>query len=338
VTRLKAQPETPGVASVVVVNYRGADDTCTALAALRDVNWPREQLEVIVVDNASGDGSVERIAKEFPDVRALALEENRGFAAGCNAGAQAATGEIIAFLNNDARPDPEWVSAAAAVLARDGSVACVASKVLDWDGELVDFVDAGLGFYGHGFKLHAGEPDSPAYDREADVLFASGAAMVVRASTFREVGGFDERYFLFFEDVDLGWRYWLLGYRVRYVPASLTYHRHHRSVGALSAAQEDHLLERNALFTIFKNYDDENLDRALGAALMLAVRRGTVRGGDDTAVLDPQRRPQVPEADEADEDDRVAVDPRTLAPAYAVDAFVERLPELTRDRKEIQAA
>ena len=217
----------------MIVNYRGADDTCTALAALRDLRWPREHVEVIVVDNASGDGSVERIAKEHPDVRVVALEENLGFAGGCNAGAQAATGEYLAFLNNDARPDPAWLSAAVAVLDRDGSVACVASKVLDWDGEFVDFVDAGLGFYGHGFKLHAGERDDPAYDREADVLFASGAAMVARASTFREVGGFDERYFLFFEDVDLGWRYWLLGYRVRYVPASLVFHHHHRSVGAL---------------------------------------------------------------------------------------------------------
>jgi GT2 family glycosyltransferase/glycosyltransferase involved in cell wall biosynthesis len=334
VSRLKAQPETPGTATVVIVNYRGVDDTCAALASLRDLRWPRDQLDVVVVDNASGDDSVERIAKEFPDVRVLALDENRGFAAGCNAGAQVATGQYIAFLNNDARPDPDWMSAAASVLDHDGSVACVASKVLDWDGELVDFVDAGLGFYGHGFKLHAGEPDSPAYNREADVLFASGAAMVVRASTFREVGGFDERYFLFFEDVDLGWRYWLLGYRVRYVPASLTYHRHHRSVGALSAAQEDYLLERNALYTIFKNYGDENLDRALGAALMLAVRRGAVRGGDDTGALDALRHPG---ATDSDEDDRITVDPRTLAPTYAIDAFVERLPELTRERRELQA-
>ena len=65
-SRLQAQPETPGVASVVIVNYRGADDTCAALAALRELRWPRERLEVIVVDNASGDGSVERIAKEHP--------------------------------------------------------------------------------------------------------------------------------------------------------------------------------------------------------------------------------------------------------------------------------
>src|SRR5262249_47192664 len=169
--RLKGQPGTPGGASVVIVNYRGAEDTCAALSTLRELRWSRERLEVIVVDNASGDGSVERIAKEHPEVRVLALDHNGGFGAGCNAGAQAATGQYLAFLNNDARPDAEWLAAATAALDRDGTVACVASKVLDWDGELVDFVDAGLGFYGHGFKLHAGEPDSPAYDREVDVLF-----------------------------------------------------------------------------------------------------------------------------------------------------------------------
>jgi GT2 family glycosyltransferase/glycosyltransferase involved in cell wall biosynthesis len=333
--RLKAQPERPGVVSLVIVNYRGADDTCTALGALRrDLRWPRENLEIIVVDNASGDDSLERIADEYPEARIVALDENLAFAGGCNAGAQAASGQYLAFLNNDARPDPAWLSAATAVLDRDGSIACVASKVLDWDGELVDFVDAGFGFYGHGFKLHAGERDDPAYDREADVLFASGAAMVVRASTFREVGGFDERYFLFFEDVDIGWRFWMLGYRVRYVPASLVFHRHHRSVGTLSPAQEEFLLERNALFTIFKNYDDENLDRSLAAAVMLAARRGTVRGGDDPWSLDPQRHPRAV----APEDDRVTVEDRTLAPLYAVDAFVEALPELTRDRREIQGA
>jgi GT2 family glycosyltransferase len=335
VRRLSSQPETPGVVSVVIVNYRGADDTCTALAALRDLRWPREQLEVIVVDNGSGDGSVERIAQEHPDVRVLPLEDNAGFAAGCNAGAQAGAGQYIAFLNNDARPDPGWVSAATAVLDRDGSIGCVASKVLDWDGELVDFVDAGLGFYGHGFKIHAGERDDPAFDRETDVLFASGAAMVVRASTFREVGGFDERYFLFFEDVDLGWRFWLLGSRVRYVPASLVFHRHHRSVASLDTAEEEFLLERNALFTIFKNYGEENLHRALAGALMLAVRRGAIRGGDDTRAVDPQRGAA---ASEAGDDDRIAAETRTLAPAYAIDAFVQALPELTAVRRGLQAA
>jgi GT2 family glycosyltransferase/glycosyltransferase involved in cell wall biosynthesis len=335
VNRLKAQPETEGVASVVIVNHRAADDTCAALAALHDLHWPRERLEVIVVDNASGDGSVGRIAKKHPDVRVVALDENLGYPAGCNAGAQVATGEYLAFLHNDARPDPGWVSAATEVLDRDGSVACVASKVLDGDGALIDFVDAGLGFHGYGVKLHAGEPDSPEYDREADVLFASHAAMVVRASTFREVGGFDERYFSIFEDVDLGWRYWLHGYRVRFAPASVAYHPDCRQLLALGTGQQEFLRQRNALFTIFKNYDDENLARSLPGALMLSVRRGAVLGGDDTGVFDPRHRHGTISAAG---DARVTVDGRTLASAYAAEAFVEALPELTRDRRELQSA
>ncbi len=333
-TRLKAQPETEGAASVIIVNDRGADDTCAALAALRELRCARERLEVIVVDNASGDGSVQRIAKEHPDVRVLALEENLGYSAGCNAGAQVATGQYLAFLHNDARPDPGWVSAATQVFDRDGSVACVASKVLDRDGARVDFVDAGLGFYGYGLELHAGEPDSPEYDREADVLFASGAAMVVRASTFREVGGFDERYFFVFEDVDLGWRYWLRGYRVRYVPASLAFHDRCRALEAMGTAQREFLRQRNALFTIFKNYDDENLARALPGALMLSVRRARVLGGEDTRTFDPRHRSRGTAPTDAD--GRTVAD-RTLAHVYAAEAFVEALPELTRDRRELQA-
>ena len=82
---------------------------------------------------------------------------------GCNHGAAQATGQYVAFLNNDARPDPARLTAAVAVLHEDTSIACVASKVLDWEGETVDFVDAALSFYGHGFKLHVGErsPRSP---------------------------------------------------------------------------------------------------------------------------------------------------------------------------------
>jgi GT2 family glycosyltransferase/glycosyltransferase involved in cell wall biosynthesis len=335
VNRLKAQPEMPGVVSVVIVNDHGPDDTCAALAALHALHWPRQQLELLVVDNASDDGSVERIAQEHPGARVVPLEEKRGFAGASNAGAQAATGQYLAFLHNDARPTSEWLSTAVAVLDRDGSVACVASKLIDRDAEVVDFVDAGLSFYGFGFRPHAGEPDSPTYDHEADVLFASGAAMVVRASTFREVGGFDERYSLLFEDVDLGWRYWLRGYRVRYVPASLASHDHCRHLEALGAAQEQYLRERNALFTIFKNYDDENLSRALPAAVMLAVRRGAVLGGNDTGVFAPQRgsRTRVPNGD-----DHLTVHRRTVLPAFAVDAFVEALPALTGDRRALQAA
>jgi GT2 family glycosyltransferase len=316
--------------SVVVVNYRKPEDTLACLEGLSALDWPQEALEIVVVDNASGDDSVARIRAAAPGVRLVESSENLGFAGGCNLGAAEATGRYLAFLNNDARPDPQWLRSALAVLEAHGSIACVASKVLDWEGATVDFVDAGLAFYGHGFKLNVGAPATTVGDDEHDVLFASGAAMIIDAAVFRELDGFDERYFMFFEDVDLGWRLWLSGYEVRYLPSSFVYHRHHASMSGIGAWREHYLLERNALYTIYKNYDDDNLARVLPAALALAVRRGIALGGDDPHSLDLRRSA-------SDDGAEQPAHKQTLAAAFAVDAFVEALPQLEEERGRVQA-
>jgi GT2 family glycosyltransferase len=107
------------VVSVVLVNYKGADDTIACLSGLKLLDWPRTDLELVVVDNASDDGSVDRIRDAHPDVVLIASDRNSGFAAGCNRGAAQARGQYIAFINNDARPDPAWLSAAIAeIVAR----------------------------------------------------------------------------------------------------------------------------------------------------------------------------------------------------------------------------
>ena len=320
----------PVVASVVVVNYKGADDTIACLDGLRVLDWPREHLEIIVVDNASADGSVERIRNAHPEVTVLALDRNTGFAAGCNRGAQAASGDYVAFINNDARPDAQWLDAAVTEMTRAPDIACVASKVLDWEGETVDFVDAALSFYGHGFKLHVGEPADDRYDETHDVLFATGAAMVVRADVFRSAGGFDERYFMFFEDVDFGWRLWLLGWRVRFVPHSVVFHRHHASMAKFKNWREQYLLERNALYTIYKNFDDRTLARVLPSALALSVRRGVALGGVDTHALDLERGVS------GEGDDVISMPKSTAASVYAIDAFVENIGSLRKSRDDIQ--
>jgi GT2 family glycosyltransferase/glycosyltransferase involved in cell wall biosynthesis len=320
----------PSVVSVVIVNYKGADDTIACLDGLAALDWPAERLEVVVVDNASGDGSVERIRAAHPGVTVLALDTNTGFAGGCNRGVAAATGQYVAFINNDARPDPHWLTAALRELDDHPEVACVASKVLDWEGRTVDFVDAALSVYGHGFKLHVGEPAEGRFDEPRDVLFATGAAMVVRRGVFDSAGGFDERYFMFFEDVDLGWRLWLLGWKVRYVPASLVYHRHHASMAKFKSWREHYLLERNALFTVYKNYDDANLARVLPASLLLSVRRGVALGGVDAHALDLERGVT------GEQDDNAEVPKVALASLYAIDALVEQLPSLRETRAELQ--
>jgi GT2 family glycosyltransferase/glycosyltransferase involved in cell wall biosynthesis len=321
-----------GRVSVVVVHGGGIDDTTACLEGIRGLAWPTENLEVIVVDNASGDYDVEGVLREFPFAQTITLENDLGFVAACNQGVGAATGEFVAFLSKAARPDPNWLQEAVTVLRRDGTVACVASKVLDWEGKHVDFVEAAMAFYGYGIGLHQGEPDSPEYERETDVLFASGTAMVLRTDVYREVGGFDDRFLRFFEDVDLGWRLWILGYRVRYVPTSLVYHRRRATSSQHEDGYEHYMRERNALFTVFKNYADENLGRALPAALMLAVRRGVALGGDDPDALGGQT------ADEPKQPASIELDARTVGSAFAINAVVEALPELSTSRRAIQMA
>jgi GT2 family glycosyltransferase/glycosyltransferase involved in cell wall biosynthesis len=317
--------------SVVIVNYKGADDTIACLEGFRGLDWPQESLEIVVVDNASGGDDVARIRAAAPGVTVIASKRNLGFAGGCNLGARKSSGTHLAFVNNDARPDPQFLRAAVGALEAQPLIGAVAAKVLDWEGERVDFVASGLSWYGQGFKLHVGAEDDGSFDDERDVLFGTGSALVVRRSAFDIIDGFDERYFMFFEDVDLGWRLWLAGYSVRYVPSALVFHRHHASMSKLGTWREQFLLERNALFTIYKNYDDENLALLLGPALALAVRRGVVLGGADADALNLETTPPVP-----DEPASAEVSKTVLASTYAVDAFVRSLGSLEKSRREIQ--
>ncbi|GAB3296156.1 glycosyltransferase [Parasphingorhabdus pacifica] len=319
---------------MIVVNYRGADDTAACLRALRDeLDYPSERLELVCVDNASGDGSAERIRVAAPEVLLVESTENLGFAGGCNLGAERASGQVLAFLNNDARPARDWARAAVAVLRAEPTVGAVASKVLDWDGSHIDFVDSGLTWFGMGYKRHAGEVDDGSHDAARDVLFGTGSALFVRAELFTALGGFDDRFFMFYEDVDLGWRLNLRGWRVRYEPASLTYHRHHASMAGISSARENYLLERNALAALYKNASDETLAKALPAAIALAVRRSTARGEIDPTQLEITRRP------EGDDDESgVVIDRDALAGVLAIDQFVELLPSLRESREVEQRA
>lgn len=321
-----------GVVSVVLVNFRGVDDTLEAIGHLSAIDWPQDRLEIVVVENASRDDSAARLRAEAPHVKLVVSKTNDGFAGGCNRGVVASSGEYIALLNNDARPDPGWVRAAVARFEQSADIGAVASKVLDWEGKLVDYIGAAMTWYGMAYKPFTAEPISSGMpDAPADVLFGTGSAMFIRRSAFDKVGGFDERYFMFFEDVDLGWRLTLAGWRVVYEPASLAFHKHHASMKAFGSYREAYLLERNALFTLYKNIGEDSLQDALAGAIALAVRRGVTKGGSDSTSFDLR----VPGADAEDD---VAVSKQVLAPVYAIDQFVEQLPGLRQARDAIQAS
>ena len=321
----------PGTVSVVLVNFRGVDDTLEAIAHLKEVDWPVDQLQIIVVENGSGDDSLARLRAGATGIEIVVSAENRGFAGGCNFGVAASSGEFVAFLNSDARPDPQWIRAAVDAFAESEEIGAVASRVLDWEGATVDYVDAALTWFGMGYKPDVGlAVRAGAADEARNVLFGTGSAMFVRRTVYEELGGFDERFFMFFEDVDLGWRLNLLGYRYRYQPTSIAFHKHHGTVNKFGEFKETYYLERNALFTLYKNLGAENLDRLLPAAMALSVRRSVAKGGLDSARYDFR----VADGDAASTE---SVAKSMLAGFNGIDQFVEQLPELTVDRDVIQA-
>lgn len=316
--------------SVILVNFRGADDTLEAISHLGELDWPQEDLEIVVVENGSGDDSASRIRTGAPHVKLVDSGKNLGFAGGCNFGVKKSKGSIVAFLNNDARPDTGWIREAVRRFEESERVGAVASRVLDWDGKKVDFIGSGLTWFGMGYKPHAGLDIPQQPDLPHDVLFGTGSAMFVRRSVYEELGGFDERYFMFFEDVDLGWRLNLKGYRYVYEPASLAFHKHHASMDKLGAYKETYLIERNALYTLYKNLGEEAFDRTLAATLLLAVRRSVSRSGLDSTAHDIRKAA-------ADHELTESVPKDTVATLYAIDQFVQELPTLAKSRAEIQA-
>ncbi|MCS5722032.1 glycosyltransferase [Herbiconiux sp. CPCC 203407] len=324
-----------GVVSVVVVNYRGADDTIECVRQLGDVDWPATDLEIVVVENGSGDDSLARLRAAFAgDARVKLVEsaENLGFAGGSNLGARSARGEFVAFLNSDAKPAPGWIRGAVVQFETSPAVAAVGSKVLDWEGKVVDFVGGSLTWFGMGYKDHENQPDDERFQAPRDILYGTGSALFVRAATFEEVGGFDERFFMFYEDVDLGWRLNLLGHRVRFAPESVVFHKHHASMRSFGPYRESYLLERNALATLYKNLGAENLARFLPGAMALLARRAVAKSDLDSQLFDIRRFSGG--ADEFDETTPVAKE--SLAGLFALDQFVEELESLSVTRDDIQ--
>ena len=301
-----SMPSTGGLpwprVSVLVLNHNGREHLDACFHSLSSLDYPANRLELMLVDNGSSDGSVAWMQANFPAVRIVETGRNLGFAGGNNVGARVAQGEIVIFLNNDMRAAPDWLAELVAPFRGAPDVACVGSRILDWDGARVDFADSGLNFCGYGYQLNHGRRAADDVGGVRPQLAVCGGAMAVRRDLFLQWDGFDEDFFAFYEDTDLSWRFWVLGYRVLLAPRSVTYHRGHGTAGRLGGEKRRLLYERNALLAVIKNYETENLDRILPAALLLLLQRAWLTSGVDgerfrTGEVTPVRPASQPEND-----------------------------------------
>ncbi|MFW6116338.1 MAG: glycosyltransferase family 2 protein [bacterium] len=273
-------PNPPRV-SVVTPSWNGLSHLEPCYRSLRQLDYPPESLELILVDNGSTDGSIRFMQQHFPEVKIVRNSTNLGFCKANNQGAQAAQGEYVAFLNNDTRVHPAWLQELVAAVRDDPEVVCAGSKLLNWEGDRLDFAGGSVSFHGSGFQPGHGSSRVDPFSENRPVLFACGGSMLIDRQVFLDCGGFDEDFFAYLEDVDLGWRLWLLGYKVVLVPTAITYHRFRGTTRRLSRPRVVALTERNALMLIMKNYDDENLAHILPAALLLMMERAFISSDAD---------------------------------------------------------
>jgi hypothetical protein len=264
------------------------------------------------------------------------MGKNIGFAAACNRGAAEASGEYVAFLNDDAIAEPGWLRGLFAGLHAGGpGTVCAASHIRSHDGREVEFSGASANLFGVGRPRSVwGWPDSRELPTDGSpLLFASGGAMLIHRRTFLDAGGFDPNFFMYFEDVDLGWRLWVLGHRVVYAPNAVVRHVGGASGSRAGAHRRYTLWECNSLATILKNYESGNMERLLSAGLLLLYKRALLSAGD---AFDPTdyRLGGPPDTNKANVE-RV---PRvSVAHLAAIDRFNALLPHFMEERARIQS-
>ncbi len=245
---------------------------------------------ITVVDNGSTDGSIGAIASRHPAVRLLPLGTNHGFTGGVAAALVRSQARYVVFLNNDAVPEPGWLKALVdAIEGAPDDVMSIGGKIVDPTGQLIDFIGGALTFDGHafqnGFRYPLAWRDEPRPGGE--ILFACGGNMISRREPLVALGGFDDDYFAYLEDVDFGWRSWLAGFRVLFEPRAVVRHTSSATSQRLGDFERGVLFERNALQTALKNY--EALNDAAGSLFFTFLSRlhhyATTRNADAGELL-----------------------------------------------------
>jgi hypothetical protein len=239
---------------VIIVNWNGLDHLTQCLPSLMATRFT--PFKVTVIDNGSTDGSLPWLQENYPGLELVALDRNRGFAMANNIGlrkALAGGADYAVLLNNDTRVDPDWLTELVAAAESDPAAAICQARQRTWDGRqeihfrfLPEWAEAEQD------RLPL-MPPGPA----VPVPFASGCAMLLRCKSLSDIGFFDERYFMYVEDVDLTLRAWITGYRVLDVPSAVVYHR---MVGSASNSQQRMFWGyRNQLTTLLKLYQPQTL-------------------------------------------------------------------------------
>lgn len=260
--------------SVVIVSWNALPLLRQCLPSVVATDYP--DLEIVLADNASTDGSAAWVAATFPSVKIVRHPENWLFCRGNNEAIPHTTGDYVCLLNNDVEVPPDWLAPLVDVMEADAEVAAVQPKLLQHDDRTrFEYAGASGGFldrYGYPFTrgriFDTMERDEGQYDDARDVFWATGAALLLRRAALDEVGLLDERFVMHMEEIDLCWRLWRAGWRVRAEPRSRVYH-----IGGGSLPQGDprkaYYNFRNSFLLLWKNLPRRQFRRVVAGRYAL---------------------------------------------------------------------
>ena len=249
--------------SIIIPHWNGIETLSECIKSILKTQF--DSYEIIVVDNASTDGSQDWIKEEYPQIILIENDKNYGYAGGCNRGVDYANGEFIIFLNNDTIQDPEWIKYLISLVETNENIAAVQPKVLNYfNKNIFDYAGGSGGHmdvfcfpFARGRIFLNQEIDLGQYNESRQCFWASGTAFLIRKELFFKAGKFDEVFFSHMEEIDLCWRLRAMGFQIWVAPKSIVYHKNALSM-PMHSHKKYYLNHRNSLLMLFGNYSFSN--------------------------------------------------------------------------------
>lgn len=265
--------------SIIIVNYNGKEYVDKCIKSILESH--ASSFEIIVSDNGSQDRSVEYLKNKYNQsldkIFFVGLDKNYGPSRARNEGVKIARGKYLCFLDNDTEVEKEWFNEVKLEFEKDEKIGIVQCKLLlSKERNKLDYVGEYIGQ--NGFlvqRAQTGEVDHGQYDQKVEILAAKSAGMFIRKKVFERIGGFDSDYFIYVEETDLGWRCWLMGYRVVFIPKSIVYHEFGTSTLILGKNKNNYNAKfhgcKNYILTLVKNLGLVSLLRILPLHIFLWI-------------------------------------------------------------------
>ena len=249
--------------SIIIPHWNGIDILSECLSSL--FNTKHDSYEIIVVDNASTDGSQSWIKNTYPQIKLIENDKNYGYAGGCNVGALKAEGDYLVFLNNDTIQDPDWLQHLENFMEKDKVIAAVQPKILNYfNKSIFDYAGGSGGYmdkfcfpYARGRIFSKQERDIGQYNDSKQCFWSSGTAFMVRKKLFFKAGEFDKYFFSHMEEIDLCWRLQAMGFQIWVEPNAVVYHKNALSM-PMHSHRKYYFNHRNSLLMLFGNYSLKN--------------------------------------------------------------------------------